>query len=258
MMPVADFKDCMDRAGFVIFENFIHPLLIQAMRDDLHRAYMFCQRIQNKNGVENSEGTAHHLVGLGDSFTDYLYQFEGLNEYISTYFSGRYILNSFGGNLLKARSSYANEIHRDQRSFSSFLPLMLNSIVTLDDFSVDNGATWLMVEGHKYPNKPTQEEFKAKAIQAIAPAGSVIVFNSNMWHCAGENKTSKPRRSVTPMFSKPFIKPGFDYCRSLGEDAMLGHTEWLKQILGYNSRIPAAHDEWYRKPEDRFYRGDQG
>jgi len=257
MISVTDFKDCMDKVGFVIFENFVHPLMVEEMLSDLESAYSYCRKIQVKNGIENSEGSCHHLpavVNYSHSFMAYLSHFERLDRYASSYFGGKYILSSFGGNLLQSDSNYANNIHRDQRSFSSFLPLMLNTLVMLDDFTVDNGATWLMIEGHKYPNKPTEEEFSAKAVKAVAPAGSVVMFNSNLWHRAGENRTNAARRSVTPMFSKPFIKSGFDYSKFVHSQT----PEYIAQLLGYNSRVPASLDEWYRQPEDRFYKKDQG
>lgn len=253
MISVEDFKTCMDKVGFVIFEKFVPDDLIERMRDNLNNAYESCHSIQEFNNIPNTIGTCHHIIRFGKSFTDYLIHFEKLDSYVQSYFGGKYILNSFGGNILERGKSYANSIHRDQRSFSSFIPLMMNTIVTLDDFSPLNGATWLMVEGHKYPNKPTEEEFRAKAIQAIAPAGSVIMFNSNMWHCAGENLTDKPRRSITPELTKPFIKQGFDYTQYACDDS----PEYLKQILGYNSRTPATLCDWYQPKEKRFYKADQ-
>jgi ectoine hydroxylase-related dioxygenase (phytanoyl-CoA dioxygenase family) len=204
----------------------------------------------------NAENTCHHLIGLGASFFDYLKLFEDLNPYIEEYFGGKYILNSFGGNLLSKGASYANDIHRDIRSFSGDLPLMLNTIVMLDDFTEDNGATWLMQGGHIWDTLPSEGLFESQAFQITGAAGSVVVFNSNMWHRAGENKTDYPRRSVTPLFSRPFIKQGYDYCRALGDVRI--YSPWLQQLLGYYSRTPQTLTDWYQPPEKRFYRNDQG
>ncbi len=187
---------------------------------------------------------------------DYLTIFEDLDEYTQSYFGGKYILNSFGGNLLRKGSSYANNIHRDIRSFSGSFPLMLNTIVMLDDFTMHNGATWLMHRGHIHADKPTEEDFIKSAFQVTGPAGSVVFFNSNLWHRSGENKTDKPRRSVTPMFTRPFFKPQFDYPRARGYDYGHAYSPWLRGVLGYDSRIPANLSEWYQKPENRMYKGD--
>ena len=75
---------------------------------------------------------------------------------------------------------------------------------------------------------------------------------------SGDNNTNRPRRSVTPMFCKPFMKQQFDYPRAVGYDMaekLLPHT---RQVLGYNARVPASLDEWYQPRERRMYRPDQG
>lgn len=256
-ISLSHFNDKINTEGYVIFQDFIDKKLVQRMLIDLQKAYEFCRKIQVKNDIENSENTCHHLIGLGGSFMDCLSSYEKLNPYLESYFGGKYILNSFGGNLLQKDASYANSIHRDQRSYSGKFNLMLNTIVTLDDFTTENGATWLSAGGHRLEKKPTQEVFDFNAVQATAPSGSVIMVNSNCWHQAGENTTNNPRRSVTPIFSKPFVKPGYDYPRALGYDKMDSYSEYLQQVLGYHSRIPSTLSEWYRPKEKRFYRSNQ-
>jgi len=128
----------------------------------------------------------------------------------------------------------------------------------LDDFTPDNGATYLLTGSHKGGDKPDERYFYSHADRALGPAGSILIFNSNLWHSGGDNKTNRPRRSVTPMFCKPFMKQQFDYPRAVGydkADQLLPHT---RQVLGYNARVPATLDEWYQPRERRMYRPDQG
>lgn len=253
-MGIADFKSHMQRYGWYLFKDFVPTNLVNRMIIDLEDSYKECRKIQIKNGVGNSDGTTHHLIGQGDSFLEYLELFEKLDEYAESYFGGKYILNSFGGNILNSGSSYAGEVHRDIRSFSGDLPLMLNTIVMLDEFSDENGATLLMNKGHHYGDKPLEGIFNKHSFKIRGGAGSVVLFNSNLWHRAGINITDKPRRSVTPMFTRPFYKPQFDYTQFIKPD----HSIWIKQLLGHYSRIPKTLDEWYQKPEKRFYRKNQG
>jgi ectoine hydroxylase-related dioxygenase (phytanoyl-CoA dioxygenase family) len=123
----------------------------------------------------------------------------------------------------------------------------------LDDFTPENGATWLMHRGHEWPHKPTDEEFDDYKFQIIGKAGTMFVWNSNLWHRAGENKTDKPRRSVTPEFSKPFMKQGFDYPKVLP----VPKSAYLRQVLGFNALVPASLNDWYQPRESRLYKDDQ-
>lgn len=259
LMDFATFDKLMDEKGWVIFERAVDPDLIARMAEDIHKAYDICRAIQVKNGIAaNTEYTVHHLIGVCDSYLEYLDTMP-IKPYIERYFGGKYILNSLGGAINSAYSrSYAHNIHRDIRSYSGDMPLVLNTLVMFDDFTPENGATWLMPGSHKFGPKPSKEDFYAVAEQALAPAGSILFFNSNVWHAGGDNNTAKQRRSITPMFCKPYIKPQFDYPRVLGYDKGDSFNADLRQILGYNSRIPATLDEWYQPPEKRMYRPDQG
>ena len=253
--------DELSSKGWVIIHDAVDKELIHQMHKDIKEAEHICRDIQIKNGIaEVTGGTVHHLLALQPSFLKMLAFYENFDELLSWYFSGKYIINSFGGNLnIRKRTSYANNIHRDIREHSGSLHLVLNTLVMLDDFTAENGATYLMPGSHlTHPDKPSEEEFYQKAEQAIAKAGSVLVFNSNVWHAAGDNLTDQPRCSITPMFCKPFIKQQFDYCRQLGYDAVEKMPLYLQQALGYFARTPTTLDEWYQVPEKRMYRRDQG
>lgn len=249
-----EFLRQMKERGWYIFPDVIEHNLVQRLLVDLEDAYENCRRIQIKNHVNNSEGTAHHLIGQAHSFIECLGEFNKLDSYLSQYFHGKYILNSFGGNILERGMSYANDIHRDIRSFSGDQPLMLNTLLMLDDFTNANGATWLMNGGHRHEKVPLEREFLKHAFQITGGAGTLVIWNSNLWHRAGENKTDKPRRSLTPEFTRPFMKQGFDYTQFVKDDV----SEYIRQMLGWNSRTPKTLHEWYQRVDDRFYKGDQG
>ena len=251
-MAVEDFNRQIHEQGWYLFEDANSSSLVDRMIIDLEESYLRCREIQVQNGLDKTEGTCHHLIGQAQSFMDCLAEYEKLDEYFTAYFGGKYILNSFGGNILKKGMSYANDIHRDIRSFSGELPLMLNTLIMLDDFTEDNGATWLMNGGHVLKDKPSEEFFMQHAFQIIGKAGSIAVWNSNLWHKSGINTTNKPRRSVTPLLSRPFFKQGYYYTQFVDSNT----SEYLKQILGFYSLTPTTLSHWYSK--DRFYRSDQG
>jgi hypothetical protein len=259
-LSLEEYRGRLKERGWVIFERAIDEDLVDRMAADLKASWIRCREIQQRNGVAyDADLTVHHLVGQGPSILDYIDQSEPLMPYFEDYFEGQFILNSFGGAInTRGHTSYAQRVHRDIRSFSGNMPLLLNTLVMLDDFLPENGATYLMTGSHQMAEKPTDEAFYGAAEQAVAPAGSILVFNSNLWHAGGENRTDEPRRSVTPMYCKPFIKQQFDYPRVIGYDRADGLLPHTRQILGFNARVPATLDEWYQPPEKRMYRGDQG
>lgn len=259
-LSLDSYAESMRERGWVIFERAIDDALVERMLGDLERSWEHTREVMIRNGVfADAELTVHHLIGQGPSFLSFIDEMEPLMPYVEHYFEGKFILNSFGGAINTAgRTSYAQRVHRDIRSFSGDMPLLLNTLVMLDDFTPDNGSTYLLTGSHRHREKPEDAYFYSHADRALGPAGSILVFNSNLWHSGGDNKTNRPRRSVTPMFCKPFMKQQFDYPRAVGydmADQLLPHT---RQVLGYNARVPATLDEWYQPRERRMYRSDQG
>jgi hypothetical protein len=254
------FGDVMAARGWLVIDGFIEDCLVSRMRAELEAAYVVCRRLQVANGISlDTEGTLHHLVGQGDSFLEFLDRLGPLVPHFEDHFGGKFILNSFGGNILRRSGSYASAIHRDVRTWSRELPLLLNTLVMLDDFSVENGATRMMTGSHRdCPERPEEPAFRSRAEAATGRAGSLLVFDSNLWHAAGVNTTDRARRSVTPMFCRPFVKPQFDHPRALGYERMDSLSELQRQVLGYYARIPATLEEWYRPPGRRMYRPGQG
>lgn len=80
-----------------------------------------------------------------------------------------------------------------------------NSIWLLDDFTSANGPTRLVPGSHKWPQLPDQMMEDPYAshpdeITLLAPAGSVFIFNSHIWHGGTTNQTSNYRRSIHSYF----------------------------------------------------------
>jgi hypothetical protein len=254
-----DVQGQLQTKGWSVFPSQIDPDMVDRLNRDLERAYKVCRSVQVKNGVAaDAEGSAHHIIGLGDSFLELLPQIP-LWPMIRDYFRGEFIVNSYGGffNMPQA-NSYVGQVHRDVRTFQRHNPLMINMLIMLDAFTLENGATYLLSGSHLVEEKPDEALFFAEAERAIGPAGSILLFNSNLWHAAGRNTSSAPRRALTLTFTAPFFKQQCDYPRLLGYEAGERLPAISRQILGYNARVPANLDEWYQPPERRMYKPGQG
>lgn len=258
-MDLKQFDRIVKERGWVVIDHLVPQDLVVRMARDIDIAYPRCRAIQQRNGISGiTEYTVHHLVGQERSFLEYL-EGQYVDDYLRQHFSGPFILNSFGGAInMKSSRNYAHAIHRDVRTFTQGYPLLVNTLVMLDDFTRANGATYVLSGSHHLEERPSDEYFAAHAEQVLGTAGSVLIFDSNIWHAAADNQTDAPRRSVTPMYCRPYIKQQFDYPRALGEDVGRQLPEAIRQVIGYNARVPASLDEWYQPPEKRMYKPGQG
>lgn len=255
-------KEQMDRRGWQLFPQIVQGDALEKLRGEFELMLARRAADMQRNGIlEKTAGTAHHLLERDNYFMHWLQQlllspaYLCLNELLG----GATVLNSFGGvDNRPGQERYVSSVHRDVRTYTSDVRLMMQLLVMLDDFTVDNGATWMLSGSHLSAQKPSDEEFFRQAEQVSGRAGQVLLFDSRCWHAAGANMTQFRRRALTLTLTRPFVKPQIDHCRLLGYDYCATLPEPLQQLLGYFARIPASIDEWYQPPESRYYRSSQG
>jgi ectoine hydroxylase-related dioxygenase (phytanoyl-CoA dioxygenase family) len=76
-------------------------------------------------------------------------------------------------------------------------PIMVNTVWMLDDFTSELGATRVVPGSHRMPQgSPPPERSLPLEVQAIAPAGSVLIFDGRCWHGGGANRTTRDRHAL--------------------------------------------------------------
>ncbi|HLG55029.1 MAG TPA: phytanoyl-CoA dioxygenase family protein [Vicinamibacterales bacterium] len=124
--------------------------------------------------------------------------------------------------------------HRDlpYQHFVSSRPLAISALFCIDPFRAETGATTLIPASHR------MEAFPSAAVAAdldtvvTAEPGSFIVFDSMIFHRAGENRSDRPRRAVNHVFSVPIIAQQISL-----PDALQGKHAGdpaLARLLGYD------------------------
>ena len=202
-----------------------------------------------------------HVLLSNPVFTDFLQTLLD-NGFIKSlqdnFFNSNCILNSLSAlNNLPNQPNFSAVVHRDLRFYSGEFPIMLNCLIMLDDFTIENGGTYLLPKSHLEERKPSDEEFFKNAIQAVGIKGDILIFNANVWHASAPNTTQSDRRAIPFTVSKSFMKQLLDYPRALGYNKMDSYSTKLQQFLGYHSRVPASLEEWYQPEDKRFYKKNQ-
>ena len=104
------------------------------------------------------------------------------------------LLSSFCS-LVLGPGQEAQPIHEDTQLIPlprPHIPITINAIWALSDFREDNGATRFIPGSHKLDHSPEYGK-DYPALNALMPAGSVLLFDSALWHGGGPN-TSDGRR----------------------------------------------------------------
>lgn len=146
-----------------------------------------------------------------------------------------------------AGESFQTSLHQDfKRRFEG---LSINTLFAIDDFTKENGATVVIPGSHRLA-RPVGDP-----VSVECPAGSMIVFDSRLWHSAGRNTSGRDRLGINQQFTASWIKQQIDYCRALDVTGLKPRTQ---QLLGYYTRVPSSLEEFYKPEEERLYRRAQG
>ena len=145
------------------------------------------------------------LVNKGPSF-DVFYTQRRVLSGIESVLGTNYKLSSLNYRAAKPGKG-AQKLHVDWKDgiVSDGRYKVCNSIWLLDDFTPFNGPTRLVPGSHKWPQLPDMAmknplDYHPEEITLLAPAGSVFIFNSHIWHGGTTNQTSNYRRSIQSYF----------------------------------------------------------
>jgi ectoine hydroxylase-related dioxygenase (phytanoyl-CoA dioxygenase family) len=115
-----------------------------------------------------------------------------------------------------------------------------NSVWLLDDFTASNVATRVVPGSHRFgvsardalpdPAAPHPGEIKL-----IAPAGTVVVFNSHVWHGGTLNRTDRPRRALHGYFTRRTNGQQTDQKKYLSQETLARLSPAARFILDVQS-----------------------
>lgn len=147
--------------------------------------------------------------------------------------------------------------HRDfAKPFSSDKLLSINTFWLLDDFTPETGATWFLPHTQRISYTPSDDYMERHAAQVTATRGSVVIFDSRVYHRGGDNTSPYPRRAINLQYTRPFIKQQINLA-----ELMRGRVDPdspLAQTLGMWSVPPPSLNAFHVPPEQRTYRRGQG
>jgi ectoine hydroxylase-related dioxygenase (phytanoyl-CoA dioxygenase family) len=274
-MTLANFKNrdwlkwtlkALSTEGYIVLEDFLSPSETAETRD---RIYAVKNKIAALEGTNrqvrvNEYGILRALLKYDPYFTRFLERPEVL-AIIDNTISNTAILHVQTGIVLPSFSkkeipekSAQFRLHRDFPRYLNGYLAAINLFVALDEFSEKTGGTRVVPRSQQKAEIPSEKFLQTRAKTVACPAGSMIVYDSTLWHGSGVNTSGRDRIAMNHFFTRSFFKQQFDFPRLLGDDFIRRQKPRTQQILGYYTRVPASFDEYYKPEEERFYRAGQG
>ena len=153
---------------------------------------------------------------------------------------GKFILNQQNGIINPPRADYNQGAwHRDfpYQHFVSSRPLAINALFCVDDFTIENGATYVLPASHKSGPFASKTFVERHAVQVVAKAGSFILLDCMLFHAGGFNQSSRPRRAVNHVYNIPYFKQQINIPLNLGA---AGLSSQAKEVFGFTFQEPGS------------------
>lgn len=170
-----------------------------------------------------------------------------LLEVLNKLIIGKFILNQQNGVINPPGETYNQGAwHRDlpYQHYVADSPLAINALFCVDDFTLENGSTFVLPATHKTANYPSESYIRRNALQVEARAGQYILLDCMLFHSGGFNRSEKERRAVNHVYTIPYFKqqiklPELLKCADLSADQ--------KELFGFNFEEPCSIDQYLAK-----------
>jgi len=112
-----------------------------------------------------------------------------------------------------------------------------NSIWLLDDFTEHNGATRVVPGSHRSGHVPSDvmadpADAHPDEVRVLGSAGTVVIFNSHLWHGGTLNETDAPRRALHAYFTRRHLPQQLDQAAYLRPETAARLSPAAKFVLG--------------------------
>jgi ectoine hydroxylase-related dioxygenase (phytanoyl-CoA dioxygenase family) len=168
---------------------------------------------------------------------------------IETILGHDFVLSSIAGSILRPGAP-RQEPHVDYPywdlydparfplGFNASFHIQVETLVMLDDFTPENGATAILPGSHKRCAWPDAEAFERSHVQATGPAGSLLMFTAPIWHAGRENRSAAARTALLSGYHCKFIRQLEDFRRSISPETLALCSERLTYLMGIDQPYP--------------------
>jgi ectoine hydroxylase-related dioxygenase (phytanoyl-CoA dioxygenase family) len=157
---------------------------------------------------------------------------------------GKFILNQQNGVINPPGEPYNQGAwHRDlpYQHYVSSTPLAVNALLCVDNFTLENGSTWVLPGTHKSVNYPSGAYIQRNALQVEAKAGQYILLDCMLFHSGGLNRSERERRAVNHVYTIPYFKQQIKLPELLKNFDL---TPDQKELFGSNFEEPASIEQY--------------
>ena len=132
------------------------------------------------------------------------------------------------------------QLHRDTEAWAHLPlgedPVALTLMCAMSDFTVHNGATWVVLDSHRNPAGSTPKW--SEAVQATMSKGDALIFRSDVFHAGGANDTAADRREIFSLgYQVGWLRTVENSTLSVPPAMAATLPEDVQELLGYSAEL---------------------
>lgn len=232
--------------GFTVLKNILNDLELETTRKKLDEIYLVQQK---KFGEENLKKIhEQNLVRCPLLYDEHFLNIATNDKVLEIVKKviGEYIILHLQNGIINMPNEehHQSSWHRDlpYQNFVISTPLSVGALFCIDDFTDISGSTYVLPHSHRVEIIPSPQYVEKFSKQLIAKAGSVILFDSMLFHKAGYNSSTFIRRAINNVFVTPILKQQIDLPSAL--NGKYSNDEFLSKFLGYTSQPASSDIDW--------------
>jgi ectoine hydroxylase-related dioxygenase (phytanoyl-CoA dioxygenase family) len=228
--------------GICLVANVLPPVVFEEARRALyHAADQDEQRGIRQHGFGLDHGDGNHriwnVLSRDRVFVD-LVQHPAALRLVKATIGWPALLGNLSANIVKPGGE-GGLLHADQifvpEPWPPDQPQGCNVAWLLDEFTAQNGATRFVPHSHLLNRAPRPDE-PDLSIPVTAPAGTMVVFESRLWHRTGENRTTdQTRAGLFAWYSRTIYRTQENWFLSLAPWVLEGASDELLTLLAWKT-----------------------
>ena len=111
-------------------------------------------------------------------------------------------------------------------------PMTLSAFWAYTDFTEENGATLVAPGSHRWPHDRQPEPHEL--VQAVMPAGSVLLYTSSVWHGSEANRSDGVRTGMGLHYNLGWLRQEENQVLSSPPEIARHYPERLQRLIGYD------------------------
>lgn len=228
----------LEERGFAVIPNWLDEERVTKLREDLRREV---NPIRELMPPENKTVRAHNLLGKTRCVDDLVC--DPRLVAIVQGVLGPHIQVSVVVMFDLLPGASAQGLHQDDGLWPiprPHPPFVVNSVIAVDEFTKENGATVLVPESHKWHDQKVRQPPDVDTIQLEMKPGTMLIWSGALWHGGGANRTNESRLAVDINFNLSYLRQQENQYIGVPREELPKMPEQLRRLIGYQHGMSIA------------------